>query len=113
MPFFSLDFAASRHRKEKEMTRIYAEDELTDEQYETLKEDYVSEYNYMYDNYDEPSTDEWGTYDELVELGDGMARAEVPFLIQFARERMDPLSSDREVAAFALASLKNGFVWFE
>lgn len=88
----------------------YLAEELEPEAFEEFKQLYYEEYDYMYDNNDIPS--DGFSYSEMLDLGDELIKAHMPLLLQFVRDRMDPLSSDREVAAFAIAVMKTGYVWF-
>lgn len=68
---------------------------------ETLGRKFSEEYDFLYE------MDGKGTYvagyDEALAFGEQMLSNQDPLLIGFVRYRQDPLTSDRELAAFAFA----------
>lgn len=56
------------------------------------------EYEFLYDNYDRVAG-----YEEALAAGDEFIREHPDFVREFVQYREDPLTSDREVAAFAFA----------
>ena len=63
-----------------------------------FKEEFDREYRFLYENHDNVAG-----YEEAVKAGDEFIRRYPKFAGMFAAYRMDFLSSDREVAAFAFA----------
>ena len=86
----------------------YSDDMLDDDQLEEFKDLYRETYEWLYDNNDEPEDD--FDYYEMMDVCEVLMQEEMPILIQFVRDRMDPVSSDRELVAFAITAVKLGYV---
>lgn len=82
--------------------------ELSEDELLALMEKFTSTYDYMYENNDEI---ECGLVkSEMIDLGDALLQSNIPLVGQFIRFRDDLLTSDREVAAFAVAVVQSGYV---
>lgn len=73
---------------------------------ELLKE-FSIKYEYLY-NADVAGVRVPG-YNLAVEYGDELIREHHPVVAEFVKARQDPLTSDREVAAFAFAAVALGY----
>lgn len=72
--------------------------ELTDINIATFFEKFNEEYQFLYDNHDNVAG-----YAEALAAGNRFFEAHPNFIAEFARYRGDPLTSDREIAAFMFA----------
>lgn len=72
---------------------------LTKQEMKLLEQQYEKEYDFLYDHKDNVAGAK-----EAMEFGDELSRAHDPILFQFLAYRdFDPLSSDREITAYAFA----------